>query len=140
MRKVYYNITITGLSVAVAMLIGTIEIFGLLAAQLNLSGGFWDFMSELQHQRGRVHHRRPVRHHLGRRARHLALRTHRTALGTRRSAQRVRLTRARYSVVIARSMSTREARIVGKMAASDAEDSRGDRVDDQVAARALRPR
>ena len=44
-RKVYYNITITGLSVAVAMLIGTIEIFGLLAAQLNLSGGFWDFMS-----------------------------------------------------------------------------------------------
>jgi len=38
-RKVYYNITITGLSVAVAMLIGTIEIFGLLAAQLNLSGG-----------------------------------------------------------------------------------------------------
>ena len=44
-RKVYYNITITGLSVAVAMLIGTIEIFGLLAAQLNLSGGFWAFMS-----------------------------------------------------------------------------------------------
>jgi nickel/cobalt transporter (NiCoT) family protein len=44
-RKVYYNITITGLSVAVAMLIGTIEIFGLLAAQLNLSGGFWNFMS-----------------------------------------------------------------------------------------------
>jgi high-affinity nickel-transport protein len=44
-RKVYYNITITGLSVAVAMLIGTIEIFGLLAAQLNLSGGFWGFMS-----------------------------------------------------------------------------------------------
>jgi high-affinity nickel-transport protein len=44
-RKVYYNITITGLSVAVAMLIGTIEIFGLLAAKLNLSGGFWTFMS-----------------------------------------------------------------------------------------------
>ena len=44
-RKVYYNITITGLSVAVAMLIGTIEIFGLLAAELKLSGGFWSFMS-----------------------------------------------------------------------------------------------
>jgi nickel/cobalt transporter (NiCoT) family protein len=29
----------------VAMLIGTIEIFGLLAAQLNLSGGFWGFMA-----------------------------------------------------------------------------------------------
>src|ERR1035437_6297580 len=38
-RKVYYNITITGLSVAVAMLIGTIEIFGLLTAELKLSGG-----------------------------------------------------------------------------------------------------
>jgi nickel/cobalt transporter (NiCoT) family protein len=45
-RKVYYNITITGLSVVVAMLIGTIEIFGLLAAQLKFSGGFWDFMSD----------------------------------------------------------------------------------------------
>jgi high-affinity nickel-transport protein len=44
-RKVYYNITITGLSVVVAMLIGTIEIFALLASQLNLSGGFWAFMS-----------------------------------------------------------------------------------------------
>ncbi len=44
-RKVYYNITITGLSVVVAMLIGTIEIFGLLAAQLSLSGGFWGFMA-----------------------------------------------------------------------------------------------
>ncbi len=44
-RKVYYNITITGLSVAVAMLIGTIEVFGLLAAELKLSGGFWTFMA-----------------------------------------------------------------------------------------------
>ncbi len=44
-RKVYYNITITGLSVAVAMLIGTIEIFGLLAAELKLTGGFWNFMA-----------------------------------------------------------------------------------------------
>jgi high-affinity nickel-transport protein len=44
-RKVYYNITITGLSVAVAMLIGTIEIFGLVAQELKLNGGFWSFMS-----------------------------------------------------------------------------------------------
>jgi nickel/cobalt transporter (NiCoT) family protein len=44
-RKVYYNITITGLSVAVALLIGSIELFGLLAAELHLSGGFWSFMS-----------------------------------------------------------------------------------------------
>ena len=36
-RKVYYNITITGLSVAVALLIGSIELFGLLASELHLA-------------------------------------------------------------------------------------------------------
>jgi nickel/cobalt transporter (NiCoT) family protein len=40
-RKVFYNLTITGLSVAVAAVIGAIELGGLLAAQLNLSGGLW---------------------------------------------------------------------------------------------------
>jgi high-affinity nickel-transport protein len=40
-RKVYYNIAITGLSVAVALLIGTVELGGLAAQHLNLSGGFW---------------------------------------------------------------------------------------------------
>jgi len=40
-RKVYYNITITGLSVAVALVIGTIELGGLIAEHLNLSGSFW---------------------------------------------------------------------------------------------------
>src|SRR5208282_2811156 len=40
-RKVFYNITITGLSVAVALVIGTIELGGLIAEQLNLSGSFW---------------------------------------------------------------------------------------------------
>ncbi|MBV8302284.1 MAG: HoxN/HupN/NixA family nickel/cobalt transporter [Candidatus Dormibacteraeota bacterium] len=44
-RKVYYNITITGLSVAVALLVGSIELFGLLATELNLSGGFWGYAS-----------------------------------------------------------------------------------------------
>jgi high-affinity nickel-transport protein len=42
-RKVYYNITITGLSVAVAFTIGSIEILGLLPAELNWSGGAWSF-------------------------------------------------------------------------------------------------
>ena len=42
-RKVYYNITITGLSVAVALIIGTIELLGVLQSQLNLTGGVWDF-------------------------------------------------------------------------------------------------
>jgi nickel/cobalt transporter (NiCoT) family protein len=40
-RKVFYNITITGLSVAVALVIGTIEIVGLLAQKLNAQGSFW---------------------------------------------------------------------------------------------------
>jgi high-affinity nickel-transport protein len=44
-RKVYYNITITGLSVAVAFLIGTIEIVGLLSSELNLHGRFWNDMA-----------------------------------------------------------------------------------------------
>jgi high-affinity nickel-transport protein len=43
-RKVFYNLTITGLSVFVAFFIGTIEILGLLGTELNLSGGFWSFM------------------------------------------------------------------------------------------------
>jgi high-affinity nickel-transport protein len=42
-RKVYYNITITGLSVAVAFVIGTIELLQVLAGQLHLTGGFWDW-------------------------------------------------------------------------------------------------
>jgi nickel/cobalt transporter (NiCoT) family protein len=45
-RKVYYNLVITGLSIAVAFLIGTIEVFGLLSDELKLHGGFWDFMSD----------------------------------------------------------------------------------------------
>jgi nickel/cobalt transporter (NiCoT) family protein len=37
-RKVYYNIAITGLSVAVALFIGTVELVGLLAHKLSLRG------------------------------------------------------------------------------------------------------
>src|SRR4051794_35218732 len=42
-RKVYYNIAITGLSVLVAFFIGTLELCQVLAGQLGLSGWFWDF-------------------------------------------------------------------------------------------------
>jgi nickel/cobalt transporter (NiCoT) family protein len=45
-RKVYYNLVITGLSIAAAFLIGTIEILGVLTSELHLSGGFWDFMGD----------------------------------------------------------------------------------------------
>jgi high-affinity nickel-transport protein len=42
-RKVYYNITITGLSVAVALFIGTIELVGLLTNKLGLHGQVADW-------------------------------------------------------------------------------------------------
>ena len=43
-RKVYYNITITGLSIAVALFIGTIELAGLLADKLSLRGSVADWL------------------------------------------------------------------------------------------------
>jgi high-affinity nickel-transport protein len=43
-RKVFYNIVITGLSVAVALIIGSFELLGLLAGQLGWTGGFWDWI------------------------------------------------------------------------------------------------
>ncbi len=42
-RKIYYNIVITGLSVVVAVFIGGLEVAQVLADQLNLSGGFWNY-------------------------------------------------------------------------------------------------
>ena len=42
-RKVYYNIIITGLSVAVALFVGGLELCQVFARQLNLTGGFWDY-------------------------------------------------------------------------------------------------
>ncbi|MFZ0091969.1 MAG: HoxN/HupN/NixA family nickel/cobalt transporter [Solirubrobacteraceae bacterium] len=46
-RTVFYNITITGLSVAIASIIGTIELGGLVASELNLSGGFWNWFETI---------------------------------------------------------------------------------------------
>ena len=42
-RKVYYNIIITGLSVSVAFFVGGLELCQVFASQLNLTGGFWDY-------------------------------------------------------------------------------------------------
>ena len=42
-RKVYYNMVITGLSVATALFIGGMELAQVFSAQLDLSGGFWDY-------------------------------------------------------------------------------------------------
>jgi len=44
-RKIYYNLIITGLSVAVALMIGTVEIIGLLGERLNLQGPFWNWVA-----------------------------------------------------------------------------------------------
>ena len=46
-RKLYYNLTITLVSVVVAVLIGGIEALGLLADQLSLKGAFWDAIGTL---------------------------------------------------------------------------------------------
>jgi high-affinity nickel-transport protein len=43
-RKIYYNLAITGLSVAICFFIGTIEVLGLLPTELDWKGGFWHFM------------------------------------------------------------------------------------------------
>jgi high-affinity nickel-transport protein len=47
MRKLFYNMTITLISVAVALLIGGIEGFSLLRDQLRLAGPFWDTVAML---------------------------------------------------------------------------------------------
>jgi nickel/cobalt transporter (NiCoT) family protein len=46
-RKVYYNITITSLSIVVALAIGTVELLQVLSTRLALSGGFWDWLNNL---------------------------------------------------------------------------------------------
>jgi high-affinity nickel-transport protein len=44
-RKVYYNLAITGLSVFICFFIGTVEVLGLLPTELHLKGEFWTFMA-----------------------------------------------------------------------------------------------
>jgi high-affinity nickel-transport protein len=47
MRKLYYNLVITAVSVVVAVLIGGIEGLGLIGGQLGLGGWFWDGIGAL---------------------------------------------------------------------------------------------
>ncbi|MGY4494642.1 HoxN/HupN/NixA family nickel/cobalt transporter [Pseudomonas sp. TE3610] len=46
-RKIYYNMTITLVSVVVAVVIGSIEALGLIGDKLALKGGLWDFIGTL---------------------------------------------------------------------------------------------
>jgi high-affinity nickel-transport protein len=47
LRKLWYNLTITSASILVALLIGAVEVLGLLAARLSLSGPFWAAIAAL---------------------------------------------------------------------------------------------
>jgi len=54
-RKVYYNLTMTLISVIVAFVIGTIEVLGVLAGEFNWTGGpfgFWNEMNWLNNATG----------------------------------------------------------------------------------------
>jgi high-affinity nickel-transport protein len=51
-RKLYYNITITGTSVVVALFIGGLEALGLLADKFGLTGGLWNSVAALNDNLG----------------------------------------------------------------------------------------
>ena len=51
-RKLYYNMTITLVSVIVALVVGGIEALGLFAGQLRLHGTFWDLIGTLNQNFG----------------------------------------------------------------------------------------
>jgi high-affinity nickel-transport protein len=46
-RKLFYNLTITSVSVLVALVVGGIETLGLIAGQFHLQGVFWNVISDL---------------------------------------------------------------------------------------------
>ena len=50
-RKVFYNMTITGLSVFVALFVGVVELLQILVAKLGLRGFFWDEVGTLDFSR-----------------------------------------------------------------------------------------
>ncbi len=47
LRKLYYNVTITFVSVLVALLVGGIEVFNVIADKLQLRGWFWNGVGQL---------------------------------------------------------------------------------------------
>jgi nickel/cobalt transporter (NiCoT) family protein len=51
-RKLYYNLNITFISVIVALVIGSLEALSIVATELNLSGPFWDQINVLNGQFG----------------------------------------------------------------------------------------
>lgn len=53
-RKLYYNMTITLVSVLVAVIIGGIEALNIIGNQLQLKSPFWDFISQLSDNFGTI--------------------------------------------------------------------------------------
>jgi high-affinity nickel-transport protein len=51
-RKLYYNLTITSVSVVVAVAVGGIEALGLLAGRFHLRGGLWNVVTRLNENFG----------------------------------------------------------------------------------------
>jgi high-affinity nickel-transport protein len=46
-RKVYYNITVTSLSVTVALAVGSVELLQVVATKFGLDAGFWGWLNAL---------------------------------------------------------------------------------------------
>jgi len=53
-RKLYYNITITAVSVVVAFVVGSLEALNLLAGQMQFKGAFWDTIGTFNDQFGTI--------------------------------------------------------------------------------------
>jgi high-affinity nickel-transport protein len=53
-RKLYYNMTITFVSVVMALLVGGIEVLGLMRVQLKIQGAVWDIIGSLNDNFGFV--------------------------------------------------------------------------------------
>ena len=54
LRKLYYNMTITSVSIVVALLVGGIEALGLIGDQFNMKGAFWDVVGSLNGNFGSI--------------------------------------------------------------------------------------
>jgi high-affinity nickel-transport protein len=51
LRKVYYNLTLTGLSVVAALVIGSVELTQVITYELGLTAGFWKWLQDLDFSR-----------------------------------------------------------------------------------------
>ena len=53
-RKLYYNMTITAVSVLIALVVGTIEALGVIGDQLGLDQGVWAIVGSLNANFGTI--------------------------------------------------------------------------------------